>query len=413
MNLLRNLFANGRQLYCDPDSRCAIEAFQQQGHVLTDREQNAEILWMRKNYRSLFPRLLPDQWINHFPNETILVNKGGLTETLKRYEQSGNPTDIGLADFYQESYRLYDPEERARFFAQLPKVDQRENLWIYKPGGNSRGRGIEIMWRFNKLRRQYRKHGDRPITKKSEKGIIQRYIQKPLLLDGRKSEIRIYWMIASLDPFQVLMFPEGTVRLNSLPYQLDQFDNQLIHVTNVYQQKNHPDFDPNVELKWRYDRLDHYLAHDLGIAPSGFVNDLLVPRLEQIITWVAKAARPGLYRDYPKTGECFAVYGADLILDENLNPWLTEIQKGPGLSFHDPVKRHVIPPMLGEAARIAFEIRERRRKGKSQKNLKSVERYRWVINEAEPETVARSTAPPDFDGFRHSAGNPESVALSS
>ena len=46
--------------------------------------------------------------------------------------------------------------------------------------------------------------------------IVQRYIRNPLLLSGRKSEIRLYWLIANLDPLIVLLYREGTVRLNTL-----------------------------------------------------------------------------------------------------------------------------------------------------------------------------------------------------
>ena len=40
----------------------------------------------------------------------------------------------------------------------------------------------------------------------------------------------------------VLLYPEPTVRLKSLPYKLDDFDNQLVHVTNVYHRRITPDF---------------------------------------------------------------------------------------------------------------------------------------------------------------------------
>ena len=67
------------------------------------------------------------------------------------------------------------------------------------------------------------------IEDRDKQAIMQRYIKRPLLLNDRKSEIRIYWLLASINPLRVLMFNEGTVRLNTLPYQLDQFDNPLIH----------------------------------------------------------------------------------------------------------------------------------------------------------------------------------------
>jgi len=412
MSLFSSLLRPKRRIFIDSSSSRAREAFHLEGHALTENGPEAELIWMRKGYTKLFPHLRPFQLINHFPGESALINKGDLTAKRKRHEDSRTDDGLALADFYRESYRLHDPQERREFFSQLPRVDQRDNIWIYKPSNESRGRGIEIMWRFNKLRRRYRKLGNQPITDPDAQGIIQRYIPRPLLLNGRKSEMRIYWMVASLDPLLVLVYREGTVRLNSLPYQLDKFDNQLIHVTNVYQQKNHPDFDPSVVLKWRFADLAKYLSEDLGVAGPDFIDTELMPRINRILAWVTRAGRADLFRNHPRRGDCFAVFGADIILDENLNPWLTEIQKGPGLSFDDEVKRHVIPPMLGEAARIAFEVRERRLKGKNFNNLKSVDRYQWVLNEAQPEREP-SVPASSFDRFRGRVESPDSVALPS
>lgn len=384
-SLLRLFHAKRRRIFCDPSSRCAREALVLQGGRFAEGPHLAEMLWLRKGHEKHFPHLQEAQLINHFPNQGIMINKVGLTETLKQFEKTHPLDTSAVSRFYQPSYCLHDPAERKAFFNDQPRVDTRENLWIYKPGNNSRGRGIEIMWRFNKLKRKLKPYGDRPIEKKADQGIMQRYIKNPLLLDGRKSEIRIYWMIASLDPLLVLMYPEATVRLNSLPFQLDRFDNQLIHVTNVYQQKHHPDYDPDVVLKWRFEELERYVSEELGLADAGWIERDLLPKIKHILSTVAHAAKPGLFRGYPHRGFCFAVYGADIILDDNLNPWLTEIQKGPGLSFRgDPVKQHVIPPMLGEATNLAFEIRSRRIRRRPLKGLKSVKRYQWVVNEIEP-----------------------------
>ena len=51
---------------------------------------------------------------------------------------------------------------------------------------------------------------------------------------------------------------------------------------------------------------------------------------------------------------CFGLYGADIILDGSLKPWITEIQKNPRLSHSDPVKAQLLPVMLREAVLIAL-----------------------------------------------------------
>jgi len=283
-----------------------------------------------------------------------------------------------MKDVVQETYCLYIPAERARFFSQLPPTDSKENLWILKPCSSSRGVGIQIMWQLDGLRARYSDPEKYNFDPQNERYVIQRYIRNPLLLDGRKSEIRIYWLVASVDPILVLMYGVGTVRLNSKPFVLDDFQNTLVHVTNVFQQKSHRDYDPSIVLKWSFADWERYLMREVKLAPENYVNEYLKPQLKRMLAFVFDAAAHSLVQ-CPATGLCFGLYGADIIFDDQLHPWLTEIQKGPGLSFDDPVKRNVIPSMLNEAVSIMLEVRRRKRDGLSLAHLDAVRGFEWVI----------------------------------
>jgi hypothetical protein len=83
----------------------------------------------------------------------------------------------------------------------------------------------------------------------------------------------------------------------------------------------------------------------------------------------------------PPSGLFFGLYGADFILDDRLTPWLTEIQRGPGLSHDDVVKQLVLPAMLKGAAGIMLEILARKHKGQPLSALSSTHGYEWVIRD--------------------------------
>ena len=368
-------------IFCDRGAKNARKVFQQRGYPLVHRPEEAELLWLRSLSRGLHTRMRADQLLNHIPREYRIIDKGNLTQVLGSHDATRSTDGLRMADFHQESYRLYEEDERRRFLALLPQRDDPENLWILKPTDLSKGRGIRIFWQFDELKKKLLHPARHGLGPGDLRYVAQRYIKNPLLLDGRKSEIRIYWMIASVEPLLVLMYREGTVRLNTLPFQLDDFDNQLIHVTNVYQQKKHVDYDPDAVLKWSFAELEDYVEHTLHLTGPDFLEEHLRPRLKSYLRFLVEGARQDLLRRPPR-GHFFGLYGADLILDDTLNPWLTEIQEGPGLNFDDYIKRRVIPPLVQEAVQIAFEVRRRKQTGASLETLDSVAGFEWVINEA-------------------------------
>ncbi|MGH7253144.1 MAG: hypothetical protein ACREIE_05025, partial [Nitrospiraceae bacterium] len=336
----------GPRVYFDPASVNAARILTGLHVKLVDSAPEADLLWIRKNPQAWYDKLGPFQAINHIPLERSMIRKADLARNLHRHGASQSQASFSHADFFQPTYCLDDSEERAAFVSQLPEADHSDNLWILKPSNLSKGLGVKIVWEFDWLRKALRKHGEVTFGYQGRRieYVIQRYIKNVLLLDGKKSELRIYWLVASLDPLLVLMYPEGTARLTLQPYKLDDFANPLIHITNAYQQKKHGGSSPDAVLKWGFPRFEKFLAKEKG-APAKFLDEVLRPRLRQSLAYVVRASIESL-RQTPPSGLFFGLYGADFILDDQLTPWLTEIQKGPGLSQDDDVKRGVVLPML-------------------------------------------------------------------
>jgi hypothetical protein len=120
--------------------------------------------------------------------------------------------------------------------------------------------------------------------------VIQRYIKDVLLLLERKSEIRIYWIIASFDPLKVLVFPQGTVRLTTEKFKLGDYDNPLIHITNTHQQKKSSKSDE----EW--------------------IENSLYPKIKEYLAYVAKAVQEPMMMRKPEQGMFFGLFGAYFLI---------------------------------------------------------------------------------------------------
>lgn len=67
--------------------------------------------------------------------------------------------------------------------------------------------------------------------------ILQKYIERPLLIHGRKFDVRV-WVLVNYDGC-VYMFKEGYLRTSSSKFSIDPSnpDDQFVHLTNNAIQK--------------------------------------------------------------------------------------------------------------------------------------------------------------------------------
>jgi len=351
------VYAESEALYCDSASTNAAKILGSKYSIGED-PTSAKLLWIRKGYSNFYNNLGEFQLINHLPKEKSIVNKGKVLEVLRNYENGKRAKDEGftpMSQFIKRTFRLYDPAERDRFVEHYNK-EIGDNIWILKPTSLSRGRGMKII----SNRDDFDKYFGQKSVIDERKYIAQKYISNVLLLNDRKSEIRVYWLIASLDPLRVYFYPEGSVRLCTAPYKLDDFENTSIHIANTFQQKKDPAYDGS-KVKWSFADLDRYLLSTGVVNQEEYMKQVLLPKVKASLRQVVRAAAADL-RDQPENGMFFGFYGTDFIIDDNLVPWLEDIQIGPGLSYKNEVKKKYLPKMLLEATAIMLEIQDKKSK---------------------------------------------------
>lgn len=65
---------------------------------------------------------------------------------------------------------------------------------------------------------------------------MQKYVEKPLLIEGRKFDIRV-WVLLT-EQMNIYFFKEGYIRTSSDLYSTEDTTNYFIHLTNNAIQKN-------------------------------------------------------------------------------------------------------------------------------------------------------------------------------
>jgi len=188
--------------------------------------------------------------------------------------------------------------------------------------------------------------------------VVQRYVERPYLVDGRKGHVRLHGLIASLDPFRAYLHAEGVVRF--APETYDASDAGLAdvhaHITNTALHQGHPKLvvsqkaeEENVGAVWSLsaylDRLKAdgvdvpALREELKTLARGFLRTVHAEGL-----FAAQAKHPR--RAFP-----LKLFGLDVLIDADAKPWLIEAQRKPAMAGSPLVSR-----IAGKTMTTIFEM---------------------------------------------------------
>ncbi|XP_066296558.1 protein polyglycylase TTLL10-like isoform X2 [Branchiostoma lanceolatum] len=352
--------------------------------------EDFKLKWVEtKNHINYYCFKEGEQLVNRIPNNAILTTKIGLLNSLREYERvmakvkKGRYTrHLKMGDFFPESFRLDVRDDREAFF----NTYQEGETWICKPTGMNRGRGIffissqeevsslqerlEVMTQNSKRARLPYKG---PMAR-----VIQRYVNKPLLLDGKKFDIRVYMLIACTNPY-VVMYHPGYARLCTQDYSADDL-NITAHLTNQWIQKKDPNYEEvKDETVWSMEHLNDYIndtcADDKGL-PQDWVFNGLTRRMKDIMLHCFHSVR---HKIQCRLGY-FDLYGFDFLLDEDMKVYLLEINVNPALHTNCEVLQDMIPPLVEETVRVSLETFEKSRKNQSILPLTSMKNFQVIYN---------------------------------
>ena len=190
-----------------------------------------------------------------------------------------------------------------------------------KPCGKARGIGIFLINKLSQLKKWSRESkSSLPVPTTRETYVISRYIGNPLLIGGKKFDLRIYVLVTSFRPLKAYIYKMGFCRFCTVRYNqsTSELDNLFIHLTNVSIQKNADDYNAQHGGKWTLESLRLYLSSTMG--------DAVTDKLFDDINWQIIHSLKSVCWIMNSDRHCFEIYGFDVIIDDNMKPWLIEVR---------------------------------------------------------------------------------------
>ncbi|XP_069024824.1 tubulin polyglutamylase TTLL11 [Embiotoca jacksoni] len=267
--------------------------------------------------------------VNKFPGMIEMLRKINLSRAVRTMQELF-PEEY---DFYPRSWIL--PQEYQQFSTQIRMVKENDATvnptFIVKPDGGSQGDGIYLI----------RDPADLKLVvgSQAKQAVVQEYIQKPLLIDKLKFDIRLYVLIKSLEPLEIYIAKEGLTRFCTEPYQEPSQKNLshvFMHLTNYSLNVHSGNFVHSDSQSTGSKRTLSSVLYRLaakGVDIKRVWSDIIALVIKTVIA-VVPELKVYYQADIPpgKPGPtCFQILGFDILLMKNLKPVLLEVNSNPSM----------------------------------------------------------------------------------
>ena len=341
---------------------------------------NTNLIWKLLDKDKMYPllrKLNKYQRYNHFPICWQLGRKDNLytnyLKMQKKYKEEFN--------YMPKKYLLPKDRDTVQEIMKEYNVFNIREIYIVKPVASTHGKGVRILT---------------DSTTVPTKGILEKYIYNPHLINRRKYDMRLYVLVTGFRPLKIYIYDNGIIRFCSQKYTTDaeKLNNNYIHITNYSVNKavdilRKGEKEIDFDIKWSLLALKGYfIEKKINFEPIWKrIKDIAI----KTILSVYDLSAPALKAFKLTSCNLFELYGLDIILDNQLNPWLLECNINPSLNCDTDVdvkiKSKLITDILNIIGLVPFTHDKR------EKPLDKDNYYISTIEEAVTESLCEFARP--------------------
>lgn len=322
--------------------------------------------WVERRSQIDYKAHIPGQLVCHIPNNDCITTKVSLLHTMRNHFSKTVAIDSKErkpVPWIPETYHLETPADCVTALEVDDNYRQSNGgingpLWIYKPASNNRGRGIRVVsGKEDLLEICYGKQtGDPDTSIPPSKGIIQRYIENPLLIspENLKFDIRCYMLIAKTDPGIVAYYHPGYCRLTLKPFTMapESLQDVTVHLTNAAIQKKDPLY---ATLKEKQIQLRENLADALDEANkpdnAKFMRTDIDEQIKLCMVDLLTASSPIFHRKHGY----FDLLGCDFMVTDDNKLILIEVNTNPALSLDNSTLANLLPGVVDQTIDLVLK----------------------------------------------------------
>lgn len=317
-----------------------------------------DLKWVEQRSKIDYRRHVEGQLVNHIPNNDVITCKTRFLDTMHAHEAASGSRFV----YHPSSYTSERAGDKLRALAEAEA--EPEAAWALKPARGNGGTGIELLRGARALRerlfpepRDLADPSAAPARRPLDGWVVQRYIERPLLVQGRKFDMRAYCLVARTEP-ALWYFRPGYCKVALERYDPEDLDNRYAHLTNACVQKSHPQYRELHRGKhiWSEDEVEAELRSQGSMAAGAeFSWSAVHADMRKALAWLYWASRERLER---RPGY-FDLLGIDFMLDADLRLHLLEVNSNPAMFFDSsPTLEELVPSLIGTTLEVVLKAQQ-------------------------------------------------------
>ena len=258
--------------------------------------------------------------------KTVLWSKDGFCRSLKESVSNW----LGIFTF--PCWTLPKEFAALKAYAATPAAAK---AFIVKPYSQGGGKGIFVV---------DAKDIASTSVLRSARFVVQPYLERPHLLEGRKWDLRTYVVVTSLFPLRAYIHSRGLVRLSTTAYdpRAKSGGNKSQYLTNTSINRKYASMN---DITWSFEKLKQRLG------AKTFA--LLFQRIQTAVAFTLLASLHAFSTHYSgyspwsadsekhfRCANCYQLLGVDLIADEKLHPRVIEVNGEPSMKLTGDEEGH-------------------------------------------------------------------------
>jgi hypothetical protein len=226
---------------------------------------------------------------------------------------------------------------------------------LEEDGGDAEETDVKATTVENKKKRCAKKFGLK------EGYIVQEYMTKPLLVRGRKFDIRCF-VLLHLDKskrgdkkLKAYFHEHMYVRTSGKKYSLNNLEDRECHLTNdAVQQKcaSYGKFEAGNKLNM--EDWQKQIDKDYPHAPADIVSATIIPRIKELTSISLSAALGKLEKT--SVDKSFEILGYDYMVTDDFRPLLIEVNSNPCLEYSCPMLARMIPDVIHNMFKVSVDV---------------------------------------------------------